>query len=51
MEDVILEFKELCGIPNVHGVINNTHVTISKPKVVFVEDYSFHKTRRYSIVV
>jgi hypothetical protein len=50
MEDVMLELKESCGIPSVHGVINDTHITISKPKVVFVEDYYFHKTRRYSIV-
>lgn len=50
MEDVMSEFKESRGIPSVHGVINNTHITISKPKVVFVEDYYFHKNRRYSIV-
>ncbi len=51
MEDAMLEFKESCGIPSVHGVINDTHITISKPKlVVFVEDYYFHKTKKYSIV-
>jgi hypothetical protein len=38
MEDVMLEFNDSCGIPSVHGVINDTHITISEPKIVFVEE-------------
>jgi hypothetical protein len=36
MEDVMLEFKEWCGLPIVHSAIDGTHITISKPKVVIV---------------
>ncbi len=50
MEDVMLEFKKWCGLPSVHSAIDDTHITISKPKLVFAKDYYFHKTRRYSIV-
>ncbi len=51
MEDVILEFKEWCELSNFQGAIDDTHISISKPKVDFVEDYYFHKTKGYSIVV
>ncbi len=30
---------------------NNTHISISKPKLDFDEDYYFHKIGRYSIVL
>jgi hypothetical protein len=50
MEDVMLEFKEWCGLPSVHSAIDDTHITISKPKLVFAKDYYFHKSRGYSIV-
>lgn len=46
----MLEFKELCGSSNVHGTINNTHISIFKPKLDFVKDYYFHKTKGYHVV-
>jgi len=49
-EDVMLEFKELCGLPNVQGVLNNTHISIFKPKLDFVENYYFHEIRGYLVV-
>jgi phage antirepressor YoqD-like protein len=48
---VILEFKEQCELSSVQGAIDNTHISILKPKVDFVEDYYVHKTKGYSIVV
>jgi len=50
MEDVMLEFKELCGLPSVHGTIDNTHISIYKPKFDFVKDYYFHKTKGYQVI-
>ncbi len=46
----MLEFKELCGVPSVHGTINGTHISISKSKLDFAKDYYFHKTRGYPVV-
>jgi hypothetical protein len=34
----------------VHGAIDGTHISISKPKLVFVKDYYYHKSGSYSIV-
>jgi len=50
MEVVMMEFKDWCGLPNVHGVEDNTHISMSKPNIPSVEDYSYYKTRGYSIV-
>jgi hypothetical protein len=33
-----------------HGTINNTHISISKPKLAFAKDYYYHKMGGYSIV-
>ncbi len=33
-----------------HGTIDGTHISISKPKLAFVEDYYYHKSGSYSIV-
>jgi hypothetical protein len=33
------KFKDLCGLLNVHGVINGTHVVIIKPFEPFAKDY------------
>jgi hypothetical protein len=43
MEDVMLEFKELCGLPSMQGTLNNTHISIFKPKLDFVKDYYVHE--------
>ncbi len=29
----MLEFKKLCGLPSVHGTIDSTRISISKPKL------------------
>jgi hypothetical protein len=33
----------------VHGIIDNTHTSISKPQLAFAKDY-YHKSESYSIV-
>ncbi len=52
MEVEMMNFKYWCGLPSMHGTINNTHISISKPKLAFafVKDYYYLKTRGYSIV-
>jgi hypothetical protein len=50
MGDVMLEFKQLCGLPSVQGAIDNTHISIFKPKLDFAEEYYFHETGGYSVV-
>jgi hypothetical protein len=40
----------LCGLPNVHGAIDGTHIQIFKPKTTFLQDYYYQKIRDYSIV-
>jgi hypothetical protein len=37
----MLEFKKLCGLLSVHGTIDSTHISISKPKLDFVKDFTF----------
>ncbi len=44
------DFRQLCGLPNVHDAINGTRIQISKPKTIFLKDYYCHKTRGQSIV-
>jgi len=43
-------FKQWCGLPNVNGVINGTHILILKPQTFFLEDYYYHKISDYSII-
>jgi hypothetical protein len=50
MGDVMLKFKELCGLPNMQGAIDNTHISIFKPKLDFAEDYYFHEIGGYLVV-
>jgi hypothetical protein len=50
MEDVMLEFKKMCGLPSMQGVIDNKHISNSKPKFDFDEGYYFHKIGGYSII-
>jgi len=35
---------------NSHDTIDGTHLSISKPKLAFVEDYYYHRSGGYSIV-
>jgi hypothetical protein len=47
---VINDFKLWCGLPNVQGVIDGTHLLISKPFMPFLEDYYYFKYGGYSII-
>jgi hypothetical protein len=47
---VMHEFKDWCGLPNIHGAIGRTHIAICKPSKPFVEDYYYHKSGGYSVV-
>ncbi len=44
------KFKNCYGMPSVVGVIDGTHIAITKPFDVFAKDYYYHKIRGYSIV-
>jgi hypothetical protein len=46
----MLKFKDWCNLLSVHDTIDIMHISILKPKITFVEDYFYHKTRGYSIV-
>ncbi len=50
MQSIMMGFKNLCGMPNVMGAIDGTHICIAKPIGVFLEDYYYHKTKGYGIV-
>jgi len=43
MAIVMENFKQWCGLLNVHGAIDNTHIIIYKPITLFPEDYYHHK--------
>lgn len=45
----VRKFKDLCGLLNVHGVINGTHVVIIKPSKPFAKDYFYYKSGGYSV--
>ncbi len=46
----MMEFKDWCGLPKMHGTIDNTHISMLKPNIPFVDDYSYYKSRGHSIV-
>jgi hypothetical protein len=50
MEVVMMEFKHWHGLLSVHGIIDSTHISISKPKLAFAKNYYYHKSGSYSIV-
>ncbi len=50
MQAVMFDLKNWCGMPNVMGAINDTHISITKPFGVYSNDYFFHKIRGYSVV-
>jgi hypothetical protein len=50
VQSIMMGFKNLCGMPNVMGAINETHVCIAKPIGVFIKNNYYHKTEAYNIV-
>ncbi len=38
------DFKQFCGLPNVQGAIDGTHIIIFKPLTPYPKDYVYHKT-------
>ncbi len=50
VELIMTKFRNCCGMPLVHGVINDTHIYIAKLKSPFQEDYYHFKTSGYSMV-
>jgi hypothetical protein len=46
---VMLEFRNFCSMPSVHGTIDCTNIAIHKPKGQYCEDYYYHKFGGYSI--
>jgi len=47
---VMYDFKLWCGLLNVQGAIDGTHLFISKPSMHFSKDYYYLKYGGYSIV-
>jgi hypothetical protein len=46
----MLKFKNWWNLLTMHGIIDNTHISISKPKIAFAKDYFYHTIRGYLIV-
>jgi hypothetical protein len=51
MCSVLNDFKLWCGLPNVQGAVDGTHLFISKPFMPFLEYYYYFKFGGYSIVI
>jgi hypothetical protein len=50
MQVVMFNFLNWCGMPNMMGVVDGTHISIAKPSSAYYEDYFFHKKRVSSVV-
>jgi hypothetical protein len=50
MQVVMFNLKSWCGMPNMMGAIDGTHISIKKPYGAYSEDYLFHKIGGYSVV-
>jgi hypothetical protein len=50
MDIIMLKFKDRCNLLSVHNIINNTQISISKPKIAFAKYYFYHTIKGYSIV-
>jgi hypothetical protein len=51
MQIVMLDFKNWCKMPNIMGAMDGTHINIAKLPNLFLNDYYYHKTRGYDIIV
>jgi len=49
MKKVMEDFKQWCGLLNMQGVTDGTHVLISKPSIPYPQDYYYHNLG-YSMV-
>jgi hypothetical protein len=50
MTTIMSWFKSFYNLPNVRGVINGTHFSMSKPIRPFNENYYYHRIGVYNIV-
>jgi hypothetical protein len=49
MVEIMVGFKDFCGLPLVHGAINATQIHLHKPMGQrFAIDYYYFKLKRYS---
>jgi hypothetical protein len=39
MQVVMGDFKHFCGLPNIQGAIDDTHIRIFKPLILYLEDF------------
>ncbi len=46
---VMSDFNGWCGLLNVQGAINGTHISIIKP-FSYLRDYYHHKASRYNVM-
>jgi hypothetical protein len=51
MQSIMMGLKSLCGMPSVMGAIDGTHICIAKPIGVFLEEYYYHKTEGYNMLL
>jgi hypothetical protein len=51
MQEIMNGFKSWCGLSYVQGTIDGMHISIFKPFGPFCENYFYHKTIGYNIVV
>jgi len=50
MQVVMEDIQHFCGLPNIQGAIDDTHIKTFKPLIFYLEDYFYHKTKGYLIV-
>jgi hypothetical protein len=50
MQNMMLDFKDWCGLPSMQGAIDGTQIFIPKPNNPFAKDYYFHRIGWYFIV-
>jgi len=50
MQNMMLDFKDCCGLPSIQGAIDGMRIFIPKPNSPFAKDYYFHRIGWYFIV-
>jgi hypothetical protein len=46
----MFDSKNWCGMPNMMGVVDGTHISITKQSCAYFEKKFFHKTGGYNVV-